>query len=1185
MKKLRKAFISSVMFTTIFALSGVAAVSPAQAAASAGDLIKMDGLDTVYYLGADGKRYVFPNAQTYFSWYSDFSSVVTVPQSELESYRLGSNVTMRAGTKLVKITTDPTVYAVEPGGNLRSIVSEENAIALYGANWASRVIDVPDAFFTNYEVQSDLTPGMYPAGQIVSSGGNNYYFDGTNYRMVSGEAAMTANRFQASDVVATTMAVTAGGTAIAGAEADLIDTSSSGATVGITPGAGTGVSVSLASNTAMSSTTIIDSNNGDGAQAMVPVMTVNLTAAADGDVQVNTLKFKRGGIPSSDTDFAEFYLYDGSMLIAEYSSISSGVLSFTNSSGLFNVPAGSTKSVTLRVNLDDDADSSRAFNFSLMNASDIVTNGAAVSGSFPVTSNTMSTARVFDLGKLTLAHSTNSTNPDPGTDAHTLWKFTANATDQDIQIEKMKFTVIGTVDASDLANFKLDAGGTQLGSVVTAMASDKTITFDMSANPYLISKGNTKTISLKGDVKNGTSRTYQVYLYDKEDVVAKDMEYGVYVTPNQEDTWTRISAAAASTISSGSLTVSKNTSSPTGNVALGATDVEIARFDFQASGEDIKIDSINHYVDMSASTGLYQVKMYIDGAQVGQANDVPEITADSVDLGNSFIIPAGTTKTLVVKADIKEADSTDTTADETIAFQLGNTTSASYTLQSSGGTGTTGAVTSNTLTVRTGTVTVSKNPSFGDKTSSLPTGTVNATDVRIGSFVVTAGSGEAVDLTQITLKDADGTSQVGDNFQNLKIKHDGTQIGSTVSSPDNSGTQATYDFDVSPMVRLAAGEQYVIDVYADIKGTPQDSATSLSPAVSFDNVTATGVTTTSDASYATDVTLQTAYISAAGTLTVTIDGDTTLSDQLVMGATDQELAKFKFESSASEAITISELIVSDNVSSAATGTLMNLKLYDGATLIAGPIQLSATSATTTYANAVFSNLDINIPASQNKVLTVKGDVSTYDNGATSESTHTLAILANNGSGTDSVTARGASSGTTLSSVVSSDQSGSQMEVFRTKLTVTWASDTPSGASAGAAAQTIAKINVTNSSNSGNYAATVKNMNFAISSTVTAAGGSRQLDVYKSALGTTALANTTYPNINFADSAITEANFTDVEIAAGTTKLFLVTLDTNDATSDENLSIYVDSSDITWNDGVNDTTSIKSLPLTPKTITY
>ena len=65
MKKLRKIFIVSVMIVTALSMSVVVAPS-AGAAASAGDLIKMDGLSSVYYLAADNKRYVFPNESTYF---------------------------------------------------------------------------------------------------------------------------------------------------------------------------------------------------------------------------------------------------------------------------------------------------------------------------------------------------------------------------------------------------------------------------------------------------------------------------------------------------------------------------------------------------------------------------------------------------------------------------------------------------------------------------------------------------------------------------------------------------------------------------------------------------------------------------------------------------------------------------------------------------------------------------------------------------------------------------------------------------------------------------------------------------------------------------------------------------------------------------------------------------------------
>ncbi|MCX6799862.1 MAG: hypothetical protein NT091_01815, partial [Candidatus Falkowbacteria bacterium] len=543
-QKLRKAFVSSVMFTMVFALSGVATVNPVSAAASAGDLIKMKGLDTIYYLGADGKRYVFPNAQTYFSWYPDFSTVITVPQSELESYRLGANVTMRAATKLVKITTDPTVYAVEPNGTLKSIVSEANAKALFGDAWAKRVIDVADAFFTNYSVKTPLEVGKYPVGSVVQSGTNKFYYDGTNYRQIASDAAFSANRFQTANVVSTTATITASGTALAGAEAALINTGAGAATVGVTPGAGTGLSVALAATTPASGTVLADSTSADGAQALISVATVNFVAAADGAVQVNKVNFKRAGVPSTDTDFAEFYLYDGKTLLAKYSSISSGVLTFSNGSGLFTVPAGTTKAVTLKVNLAVGTSASKAFNFGILSAADVTTNGAAVSGSFPITGNTMSTAQVSDLGKLTVATSTSPSAPNPGAVAHSLQKFTLAAVDQNVQVESIKLTIIGTVDAADIANFKLDVGGTQVGSTVAAMASDKTVTFDLSAAPYAIAKGNTKTLTLTGDVKSGTSRTFQVYIYNKEDVVAKDTEYGVYITPNQANTWTRLSGTA-----------------------------------------------------------------------------------------------------------------------------------------------------------------------------------------------------------------------------------------------------------------------------------------------------------------------------------------------------------------------------------------------------------------------------------------------------------------------------------------------------------------------------------------------------------------------------------------------------------------------------------------------------------------
>lgn len=1185
------------------------------AAASAGDLIKMDGLSSVYYLGADSKRYVFPNEQTYFSWYGDFSGVVTIPQSELESYSLGANVTMRPGTKLVKITTDPKVYAVEPSGTLKWIADEATAISLYGNDWAKRVIDVPDAFFTNYTVNttSQVSSTAYPAGSLVKFGtaADVYYInaDGTASK-VANEAAFAANRFKWSDVITSTLALpTLGADITAGT---LADTSQGGGGKGIVAGGGTGLTVALASDTPASGTTLSEKGN-DGAQALIPVTKVNFTASADGAVKVTTLKFKRAGVPSADGDFAEFYLYDGNTLLAKYNSISDGVLTFTNSAGLFTVAAGTTKGITLKVSLDKDTAASRAYNFGVLAASDITTDGAVVSGSFPMTGSTMSTAEVTDLGKMTVASSGAVSAPDPGTTGHTIWSFTAAAADQKIAIERLKFTIIGTVDATDMTNFKLEVGGTQIGSTVASMATDKTVTFDF-ATPYEIDKGITRTVNLTADVVGGTNRTFRVYFYNKEDIVAKDLGYNVYVTPNQADTFTKLSVGSDTTISTGSLTVTKATASPSGNVAKDATGVEIAKFDFKAVGEAIKVDSVWLYVNTQTSNnGLYQVKMFVDGTQVGTATNLNENDDTEVSCGNSFIIPAGATKTLVVKADMKDKANGNLTSNETFVFQLGQSggtgnKSVDYTRQLTGTVDTVGVIAANTLTVKTGALSAAKNGSFGDRSANNPTGTVNATGVKVASFTLTAGAGEAVTVSQIVLQD-DATTVMGKNFQNLVLKNGTTQIAA-VKTNLNSTTQGTYAFSLTPNVKLTAGQQYVVDVYADVKGSAPDQGTNLN-GIKFYSVTATGDTTNADASFnnsGTPIALQVMHVAAAGNLYISKAADRPDAQQLVMGATEQTVAKFKLEASASEDLLITQLTLSDNASAA--GDLNNVKITDGTTTW-GPVNFGASAATSTYYNATFTGMNLIIPAGGSKTLTVKADVSTSVSGATSGSTHAIAILVDEGAADETIVVKGNQSGQVLTAAADTidfygknetatdvDQVCNTMTVYGTKISVAWAGDTPSGARTGQSAETVAKFNITNTDNAGSFAATIKSINFAMSTTISNTAN-RELKVYKSSITTSNLVATTsflaasnlkFSNTNIVNGTNNANSFVSTEIAAGTTQLFIVTLDTTDGavSGDFSLAINLAEGDIVWSDGTlgaGDVTTVNSLPLESKTLTY
>jgi hypothetical protein len=116
-----------------------------------GTLIK-GSLPAVYFCGKDAKRYVFVNERAFRSWYNDFSSIITISDATLAQIPLGGNVTYKPGVRLVKITTDPKVYAIARGGWLRWVRSESAAVALYGADWNKMVDDVADSFFVNYRI-------------------------------------------------------------------------------------------------------------------------------------------------------------------------------------------------------------------------------------------------------------------------------------------------------------------------------------------------------------------------------------------------------------------------------------------------------------------------------------------------------------------------------------------------------------------------------------------------------------------------------------------------------------------------------------------------------------------------------------------------------------------------------------------------------------------------------------------------------------------------------------------------------------------------------------------------------------------------------------------------------------------------------------------------------------------------
>jgi len=141
----------------LFLLALALPITTQAASSPLGMLIKGSSSSAVYF-AYNEKRYVFPNEHVYKSWYDDFDEVIEIPDAELAALPLGGNVTYRPGT-LIKIESDPRVYAVSRHGTTHWLTTEEVAIDLYGGDWNTKVFDVPVTSFLDYDEDEPIELG------------------------------------------------------------------------------------------------------------------------------------------------------------------------------------------------------------------------------------------------------------------------------------------------------------------------------------------------------------------------------------------------------------------------------------------------------------------------------------------------------------------------------------------------------------------------------------------------------------------------------------------------------------------------------------------------------------------------------------------------------------------------------------------------------------------------------------------------------------------------------------------------------------------------------------------------------------------------------------------------------------------------------------------------------------------
>lgn len=658
MTKLRKIFVVSVMFVTVLSMSVVAAPE-AGAAAQAGDLIKMDGLSSVYYLSADGKRYVFPNETTYFSWYADFSSVVTVPQSELESYPLGKNITVRPGTKLIKITTDPKVYAVEPGGSLVHVPDEDTAMSLWGDNWSQRVVDIADAFFTNYEVAEgqEVMADSYPAGSLVKWGDSAdvYYIDedGTA-RKVGSEAAFEANRFNWDDVVmaGTGVDMPAAGDDITDALGGITNTS---AGAGGTAGAGTGLTVALAGDTAASMSV-------PSYASLVPFVTVNITASNDGDVTVNKMIFSRGGTGQT-TDFDGGYLFLGDERISTKRSVNSSDNTITFTAMNLDIPAGKTKAVTLKMNAKTTgtAGVSGSHSFRIANPSDIVTNGAVVNGSFPLEGNLMAFSNAAAAADITLAAGGGASTLKVGETGVVLDEFTiqnaaqnSNFDGEVVNIMSISLKQEGTAGNDAVNNLSLYLDDELVAEGVSLV--DKFARF-MLDTPFELKKSKTITATIRGDIVTDIGKNVKFYLKNVADIDIRGTAYGDFYSAEIGTNGLTTGTGQVTTIQGSEINVSLDGPSAS-DIKDDQDDVVFANFKISADQQNVNVETLPITITggskCDASDALDNVELVDEGNNISYSVSDLSTTTGTVNFENIYLA-AGTDYNFELQGDVPDS--------------------------------------------------------------------------------------------------------------------------------------------------------------------------------------------------------------------------------------------------------------------------------------------------------------------------------------------------------------------------------------------------------------------------------------------------------------------------------------------------------------------------------------------------
>ena len=680
-----------------------------------------------------------------------------------------------------------------------------------------------------------------------------------------------------------------------------------------------------------------------------------LDVAFSGNSTVTSVTIKRTGV-SADSTLSNVYLFDGAQRLTDAAAVSNnGIVTFNIPAGIFTV-AG-TKTISVK----SDIAANTAGQSVGVTLTGYTVGGTAVTAN--VAGNIHSIAFASNLAAVsasTVTPSGATINPAANV---TLWQSTLTVSNRDVLMKRIAFRNIGSAPASAFQNFKLYMNGTQVGTAA-GLDANGYVTFDLSASPVTLASG-AHVVRVDADVVSGASRTVQLSLRQAADIDFVDSSYGVNIAPTLTP-WTPSSASTIAGSSGGSLTIEKDTSSPSTNLVLSGNDVNLGVFKLTAYGEPIKIETLSIGGTFNGTLGstsdaavtLRNGRILLAGTQYGS-------TATLAPAGTSFTtnytINPGTPVLLEVHADVYDNDGTGALdASDTIQITVKAGSSNAMRVDSLGSFNAPASdVPGNTLTIGSTTMTLTKNATYANQTTVLP----NA-NFKIGAWNLTGSSIQDILLNTLSF-DVDEVTNTTFNESDMTNMYAVVKVGdATVVSTSPLATVSAADNNFSINYTLAKNTNAQIELYANLSGTVTVGDSFLTDLVVSGTSMTSGssVTTDSDTSSDTgDIDGQTITY-GAGSITATLDASSPVA-AIVADNQTVTSAAYKF-AAVTSAYNVTNLTFT--VPPAAATVVSTVELYDG------------TSSLTPFASAVggtttvnFTGLSWNVPANTNKVLTVK----------------------------------------------------------------------------------------------------------------------------------------------------------------------------------------------------------------------